>query len=137
MNVSDAITGSQIITTEAKERAYVAHGDEAAQNTLAYFAEHANGAKVRIAVEAKKSRVKSVEWAYPSSDTAKRFGKTRTGCWTVQVGNAGEPMEAITAHAERDSALRHAHALACEWDSMFCATHPEDCAKFQPFVFAR
>lgn len=83
-----------------------------------------------------RNRVKSVEWAFPSSDTAKRFGKARTGCWIVQVGNAGEPLEAITGHSEREAALRHAHALGIDWDSSFCATHAEDCVRFQPFTFA-
>lgn len=81
------------------------------------------------------TRVKSVEWAFPSSDTAKRFSKGRSGCWTVQVGNAGEPMEAITGHNERESALRHAHSLAVEWDSSFCAIYPEDATAYRPFLF--
>lgn len=137
LNGSDEVTGSQIISTEIRERAYVAYSEESAHNSLAYFSEHANGCQVRIANESKPQRVKSVEWAYPSSDTAKRFGKGRTGCWVLQVGNAGEPLEAITAHAERESALQHAHNLAIEWDSSFCAIHPEDAHRLQPFVFSR
>ena len=79
---------------------------------------------------APKTRVKSVEFAQPSSYTASRFGCGKRGCWTVQVGNAGEPLEAITSHSEREAALRHAAGLGAEWDSSFVAIHPSDAARF-------
>jgi hypothetical protein len=78
----------------------------------------------------KKTRVKSVEFAQPLSYTAARFGCGKRGCWTVQVGNAGEPLEAITSHSEREAALRHAAGLGAEWDSSFASVHPADVARF-------
>lgn len=85
-------------------------------------------AKLNAEIEAAgaKPRVKSVQWAYPSSDNARRFGYAH-GCWCVEVGNQGEPLEAITAHSERASALLHARALGSEWDLPFRLNHPEDC----------
>lgn len=42
-------TGSSIVSTESKDRAYVAYGLEQAEKDLAYFIEHSNGLKVEIA----------------------------------------------------------------------------------------
>jgi len=78
-------------------------------------------------------RVKSVEFAYPSSHDARRFvGFAKTGCWTVNVGWSGEPLKAITAHATRAAALANARGLGSEWDAAFRHIHPADCGYSAP-----
>jgi hypothetical protein len=47
LNSTDRHTGSALIPTEARARAYLSYGDTQPEKDLAYFTEHANGAAVR------------------------------------------------------------------------------------------
>lgn len=42
-------TGTAVFATDSKDNAFVSHGEEAAQNNLAYFTEHSHGLAVAIA----------------------------------------------------------------------------------------
>lgn len=49
---------------------------------------------------------KGIAYAYPSSDSAKDFGKGETGCWMVvtfgEYGSIGEDHEAFDSRAEAE-----------------------------------
>lgn len=72
-------------------------------------------------------KVKSVEYAYPSSIIAARF-KMSNGCWTVQVGEQDSPLAAISAHNSRESAMFNARMLDLPWLMAFRLIHPADAA---------
>jgi hypothetical protein len=70
--------------------------------------------------------VKSVEWAYPTSTCARRFGCGPIGCWVVDVGQRGEPLRvAVAAFETREQAIDHALALPHEWSFAFLFCNPE------------
>lgn len=58
---------------------------------------------------------KLVEWAYPTSDNARKFGFAKTGCWTVETQIGIEPPKALAGYVDRQSALKHAVSLQAEW----------------------
>lgn len=70
--------------------------------------------------------VKSLEWAYPSSTTADDNGHAK-GCWTVQLGLPGLPLESVRTFSpnEKDRALDCARQLPFPWSAITLAAHPE------------
>jgi hypothetical protein len=66
-----------------------------------------------------KNKLKRIEWAYPSSDSAAKFGFPRTGCWVVYVGNVR-----LYGYAFAVSAAVAARSLPEAWDESFVAYMP-------------
>lgn len=60
------------------------------------------------------TRIKSVEWAYPTSINANRFHKP-AGCWCVETGLASEPLKAVAAFDLLSEAVQHAFTLPELW----------------------
>lgn len=56
------------------------------------------------------TRTKCIHYAYPTSDTAKRFGKYATGCFYVAIG-AWLPHSAMAAFDSWESAREFADTL--------------------------
>jgi hypothetical protein len=75
---------------------------------------------------------KVVDWSYPSSPNATRFGFSRTGCWTVSRHFAHETRsilpEHLSGHATRPEALAAAGQMPEPWSPMFVRLHPADAA---------
>jgi len=63
--------------------------------------------------------VKSVDWSYPSSENASRFGFAKTGCWTVKTRAAGSIGGAVAGFATANEALAFARGLGIAWCPMF------------------
>jgi hypothetical protein len=75
---------------------------------------------------------KSLEWSYPSSDNASRFGFAKTGCWTVQrtyshPQHSVSPV-ALSGHADRSAALSAARMMPEPWSETFRHYHPAEAA---------
>ncbi len=64
---------------------------------------------------------KSVEYSYPSSPNADRFGFA-DGCWTVEVisGITGYP-RAVRAFGTQAQAIDNASKMGLEWNSHYVA----------------
>jgi len=60
---------------------------------------------------------KSVDYAYPTSTTASKFGFGRTGCYAVYERKGNQPPKAIAAFATLDEAKEHAALLPHPWDT--------------------
>ncbi len=71
---------------------------------------------------------KSVEWAYPSSTTATRFGYSDRGCWVIKAEDPiGDHLPvAISAYSSRDDALSAAKLIYRDWSFAFRYCHPAD-----------
>ncbi len=76
---------------------------------------------------AQPATVKSVEWAYPSSETAENRGWGSTGCWTIQLGILGKPMHAVRdfSPVDLEAALQVARQLPFGWSPITLRVHPE------------
>lgn len=61
--------------------------------------------------------VKSLEWAYPSSENAAAFDFKATGCWVIELGLPSRPLHAVAAFApdEKEYALNVARRLPFTW----------------------
>jgi len=59
--------------------------------------------------------VKSIAYAYASSHDAIRFGFAQTGCYTLEVGNDGDPLKAIAGNAFASPLVAQGEALPGEW----------------------
>lgn len=62
-------------------------------------------------------KTKSVDWSYPGSETAKRFGYDTEGCWTVMLH--GTELERVAAFRRPDHAVDHAVSLPHAWNKFF------------------
>lgn len=64
--------------------------------------------------------VKSVSFAYPTSDMAKRLGHNVTGCWYVSVGHPDIVSQEYNlvdfASEDRQAVLNIANSLDYAWD---------------------
>jgi hypothetical protein len=61
---------------------------------------------------------KRIEWAYPTSDNAERFG-FKDGCYTVEMVERTpeqQPAIAVAAFATLAEAKDHAHKIGAAWD---------------------
>lgn len=73
--------------------------------------------------------VKTVEYAYPTSPNATRFGFGRKGCYVVERHAwpvEPVPFTPIAAYEKREQAVEHARRIALEWSPMHLRYHPED-----------
>jgi hypothetical protein len=57
---------------------------------------------------------KSINWSYPSSTNANKFG-FKAGCWTVSVGEQSTPPIAIAGFATAEQAVQFALTLPEPW----------------------
>lgn len=69
------------------------------------------------------TKTKRVEWAYPTSTNAVKFGFGKVGCWVVQtIERSGSwfvwPPKALKGFASKDDARAHGETLSCEWDRL-------------------
>jgi hypothetical protein len=71
-----------------------------------------------------EERFKSVEWSYPTSTNAKRFGFHDTGCWTVQLTKGIRPPKATAGFKTREEAMAHAETMSEKWSNLFLSNHP-------------
>lgn len=75
---------------------------------------------------AKPLRAKSVEFAYPTSTNAARFGFSKDGCYTVELGFPGQPAVAVAGFATREEAIAAAKLQPEPWSALFTRLHPEE-----------
>jgi len=67
-------------------------------------------------------KTKSVEWSYPTSPNAVRFG-FKNGCWTVQIcTGTGEP-RSIAAFITKAEAIAHAQQIKLDWNPAYTRFH--------------
>lgn len=59
-------------------------------------------------------RYKVVEFSYPTSPNAKRFGFYHNGCWTVEV-ECGIGREIIQGFETQQAAIDYANELVLDW----------------------
>lgn len=60
-------------------------------------------------------KTKSIEWSYPSSTNAVRFGHRKTGCWTVQTRSGDDAPVSLFGHPDPAVAFRNALPLPYPW----------------------
>jgi hypothetical protein len=59
---------------------------------------------------------KSVDYAYPSSTTAGKYGFGRTGCYAVYERKGNQPPRSLAAFSTLDEARQYAETLTHPWD---------------------
>lgn len=68
---------------------------------------------------------KTVEYSYPSSTNAKRFGYDKTGCYTVSTINENyTKQKQLAAFATKAQAVTEAEKLPYEWHWMYLKYNP-------------
>lgn len=67
---------------------------------------------------------KCVDWSYPTSGNARRFGFV-SGCWTVATTTRGELPVYLRGFAERGEAIKFAQSLNLEWSYVFHRAYPD------------
>ena len=75
-----------------------------------------------------KTRIqyKAVEWSYPTSPNAERFGFP-SGCWTVEIIDGATLLpRAVAGFADRVSAIRNATKIGVPWYPLWLRFHAED-----------
>ena len=58
---------------------------------------------------------KYIDWSYPTSTNAERFGFSDIGCWTILVGPRAEFQAAVSGYATIEEAQAAAEALPHDW----------------------
>lgn len=75
---------------------------------------------------------KIVNFSYPTSPNAVRFGFGAAGCWTLSLNYTHAttliPPRAVSGHATRDEALAAGRARQEPWNPLFALVHPGDTA---------
>jgi hypothetical protein len=66
-----------------------------------------------------KKIYKMVDYAQPSSPSAKKFGFNTTGCHVVQLMNNSKPPKDIKGFATLEEAVDHADTLENEYHPLF------------------
>ena len=61
---------------------------------------------------------KRVDYSYPTSTNATRFGFGKTGCYTVETVKHPQPPKAVAGFSTLDEARAHAETLPCPWDRL-------------------
>jgi hypothetical protein len=69
------------------------------------------------------SKLKTVEYSYPSSSNAAKFGFSNSGCYTVETigehyGSHSIP-KPVAAFATKDEAVKYAETLPYEWHPLY------------------
>lgn len=72
---------------------------------------------------------KTVEFSYPTSPNAVKFGFGKVGCWTVETAEDSNPPKAVKGFSLRDDALAYAESLEFSWSPIFLRFHPQYAAK--------
>jgi len=67
----------------------------------------------------------SVEFSYPTSPNATRFGFYNTGCWTVETHQGDNPPVSRSGHRERAEAMHAARQTGLAWWPIMLLCHPE------------
>lgn len=62
---------------------------------------------------------KTVEYSYPTSPNATKFGFGKTGCYCVKTIKENNPGVAVAAFATEQEAKKHAEALPFEWHWLY------------------
>lgn len=75
---------------------------------------------------------KRIEWAYPPSDSATKFGFPRTGCWVIYVGN-----RRLAGYSSAVSAVVYARSLPEFWDELFLLYTPPALVRYLPELNAK
>jgi hypothetical protein len=63
---------------------------------------------------------KRIEWAYPSSENACKFGFSKTGCWVVEIERplpSMRPPNAVAGFESHAEAKSHGDSMPEPWDS--------------------
>lgn len=68
---------------------------------------------------------KTIEWAYPSSDFAKKFGFCNEGCWVVEIRQGLNPPKGISGHGSKLNAFLAAEKLPNPWNKNLFYFYPE------------
>ena len=81
-------------------------------------------------------KTKTVEFSYPTSDNAKRFGFYSTGCYTVETVTGIKPPKSLAGFKTRAEALAHAKTIDLPWSKCFKRYNPNDAREWEtnPFV---
>lgn len=66
-------------------------------------------------------KTKLVQFAYPSSDHAARFGFAKLGCYVVETQEATEAPQAVAGYYNKAEAIKHAETLPEPWNEMYLA----------------
>lgn len=69
-------------------------------------------------------KTKSLDWSYPTSTNAVRFG-FKAGCWTICQQQFGHFPIALKGFATRQEALAFAGSLAIPWNGVTLRWNPE------------
>lgn len=70
-------------------------------------------------------KTKSVEFAYPSSPQANRFGFAKLGCYVVELSEGTNPPIAIAGYFTKLEAWQHADTLPEPWSPSFTRFTPQ------------
>lgn len=68
---------------------------------------------------------KTIEWAYPSSDFARKFGFYNEGCWTILIKQGINPPKGVSGHKSKLDAFIAAQKLDNPWNKVFFYRNPE------------
>ncbi len=78
-----------------------------------------------------KNKLKRIEWAYPTSPSAVKFGFPRTGCWVVYVGETR-----VAGFGLVHSAVKRARMEAADWCPLFIQYAQKDIRPLLPELFS-
>lgn len=72
---------------------------------------------------------KQVEWSYPTSTNAARFGFNRVGCWTLSLivyeAASGHTITAVLGTESKETAMSAASEMPFPWSAAMLHCHPE------------
>lgn len=63
------------------------------------------------------NQTKRIEWSYPTSPNANKFG-FKDGCWTVEIVSANGIPRAVKGFATLEEASANASAMPLPWDRL-------------------
>ena len=64
-------------------------------------------------------KTKTVEYSYPTSPNAEKFGFGETGCWTVEILEPGKYPISCTAFEDIRDAINRALEMPEKWNPSF------------------
>ena len=70
---------------------------------------------------------KQINYAYPTSDIAQRYGFPNSGCWVIEIGKGSFspwPKEIVSVWATEREAIEWAHRIDLPWSQCWL-----DCQK--------
>jgi hypothetical protein len=63
-------------------------------------------------------KTKSVDWSYPTSPNAHRFG-FKDGCYTISTTEGCQLPVAVSGHATKEQAMEASKAIPLPWSKSF------------------